>query len=168
MVACGAPPRDGAGAPVTGPPAGVGDAPEGHAGGSLLPVLRVVDGDTLHVRRHGRDVTIRLIGMDTPEVGWYGGRAECYGARAGRFARRLLGGRRVGLEFDRHRIDPYGRTLAYVFLDDGRMVNVILVRQGYATVAIYPPNDGYEPELRAAEDAARRAGAGLWSACPSG
>jgi micrococcal nuclease len=131
-------------------------------------VLRVVDGDTLHVRRHGRDVTIRLIGVDTPEVDWYGGEAECYGARAGRFTRRLLGGRRVGLEFDRDRLDPYDRTLAYVFLEDGRMVNKLLVRGGYATVTIYPPNDRHEAELRSAEDAAVEAGAGLWSACPSG
>ncbi|MGH2722929.1 MAG: thermonuclease family protein [Actinomycetota bacterium] len=135
--------------------------------GRLVPVLRVVDGDTIHVLRGGRDVTIRLIGIDTPEVDWYGGQAECYGARAGRFLMRLLEGERVRLEFDRDRIDPYDRTLAYVYLEDGRMVNELLVRRGYAEVTIFEPNDRYEPDLRAAESRAREGDAGLWSACPS-
>jgi micrococcal nuclease len=141
---------------------------EGNSGGELVPVLRVVDGDTLHVSRGDRNVTIRLIGVDTPEVDWYGGQAECYGARAGRFTRSLLRGERVRLEYDLERMDAYDRTLAYVFLDDGRMLNVLLVRRGYATVTIYPPNERHEAELRAAEDASRRDGAGLWSACPPG
>jgi micrococcal nuclease len=131
-------------------------------------VIRVVDGDTLHVLRRDRDVTIRLIGIDAPEVDWYGGEGECFGARAGRFATRLLDGERVRLELDEDRLDPYGRTLAYVYLRDGRMVNVVLVDEGYATVSIYPRNDRYEVRLRAAEDAARDAGAGLWSACAPG
>lgn len=132
-----------------------------------MPVLRVVDGDTLHVRRGGRDVTIRLIGIDTPEVDWYGGEAECFGARAGRFAMRLLDGRRVRLELDRERLDPYGRTLAYLYLPDDRMVNVVLVRRGFARVTIFPPNDRHADRLRLAEAAAQAEGDGLWSACPA-
>jgi micrococcal nuclease len=135
-------------------------------GSGAVPVISVVDGDTLHVRRNDRDVTIRLIGIDTPEVDWYGGDAECYGARAGRFARGLLYGERVRLELDQERRDQYGRTLAYLYLDDGRMVNVILVRRGFARVTIYPPNDGHEDRLRRAESAAQAEEAGLWSACP--
>lgn len=130
----------------------------------LFPVLRVTDGDTIHVRRRG-DETIRLIGVDTPEVDWYGGQADCYGEEAGRFLQRLLQGERVGLTFDRDLEDQYDRTLAYVFLEDGRMVNRLLVRRGYAVVTIYEPNDRHEPELRAAEASARAAGRGLWGAC---
>ncbi|HEX2032158.1 MAG TPA: thermonuclease family protein [Actinomycetota bacterium] len=135
-------------------------------GRRLVPVLRVVDGDTLHVLRRGRDETIRLIGIDTPEVDWYGGRAECFGAVAGRFLTGLLQGERVRLEFDEERIDPYGRTLAYLYLEDGRFLNLLLVRRGFATVTIYEPNDRHEDRLRAAEEAARSSEAGLWSACP--
>jgi len=143
---------------------GGGVEPErGDAG--LVPVVRVVDGDTLYVRRGGREESIRLIGIDTPEVPWYGGEAECFGDEAGRFTQRLLEGESVELELDRDRIDPYDRTLAYVYLDDGRMVNLLLVRQGYAVVSIFEPNDRYEERLRAAEDEARADGLGLWSAC---
>jgi micrococcal nuclease len=132
-----------------------------------IPVISVVDGDTIHVLRGDRDVTVRLIGIDAPEVAWYGGEAECFGARAGRFARALLDDEDVRLELDEERLDPYGRLLAYVWLADGRMANVVLVRRGFATVTIYPPNDRHEDRLRAAEDAARSEGAGLWSACRS-
>jgi micrococcal nuclease len=134
-------------------------------GGRLVPVTSVVDGDTFHVLRNGRDVSIRLIGIDTPEVHWYGGEAECYGARAGVFVRRVLHGSRVRLQFDQERIDPYGRTLAYAYLEDGRMLNELLVRRGFATVTIYEPNDRYEGRLRRAEASARTGGAGIWSAC---
>lgn len=134
-------------------------------GSEAVPVLSVVDGDRLHVRRNDRDVTIRLIGIDTPEVDWYGGDAECYGARAGRFARGLLDGELVELEFDQERRDQYSRTLAYLYLDDGRMVNVFLVRRGFARVTIYPPNDRYKDRLRRAEAAAQADGVGLWTAC---
>jgi micrococcal nuclease len=139
-------------------------APAGVSGS--VRVLRVVDGDTVHVLLGGRDVTIRLIGVDAPEVGWYGGQAECFGARAGRFVMDLLEDERVRLEGDQERLDPYGRTLAYVYLGDGRMVNLLLVREGFATVTIFPPNDRHEVRLRAAEAAARTGGSGLWSACP--
>lgn len=137
-------------------------------GSGSVPVARVVDGDTIHVLRDGRDVTVRLIGIDAPEVGWYGGRPECFGARAGRFLIDLLDGERVRLEDDLDPVDPHGRTLAYAYLGDGRMVNLLLVQEGLATVTIFAPNDRHEARLRAAEDEARDRGAGLWSACASG
>ncbi len=138
----------------------------GAAAGTDRPVrvVEVTDGDTFHVLRGGREVTIRLIGIDTPEVGWYGGTPECYGAAAGRFLRGRIDGRRVRLEFDRDRLDPYGRTLAYAH-HRGQMLNVLLVRRGYARVTIIEPNHRYEGRLALAQRAARDEGAGLWSVC---
>ena len=155
-----------ASAPASGQAKDPDREPDGERPGrEFVRVLRVVDGDTFHVLRGGRDLTIRLIGIDTPSVGWYGGDAECYGSAAGLFMRRLLDGERVRVEFDAERIDPYGRTLAYGFLLDGRMLNLLLVRRGFAEVTIYEPNDRHEPELRDAEADARADGLGLWSAC---
>jgi micrococcal nuclease len=161
----GGDPSPRASAPVSGRTSDPGGQPDTGRRGSFVRVIRVVDGDTFHVLRGGRDVTIRLIGIDTPEVGWYGGEAECFGSTAGVFLRRLLDGERVRLEFDAERIDPYGRTLAYGYLEDGRMLNVLLVRRGYAQITIYEPNDRHEPALRKAQAAARLDGRGLWSAC---
>src|SRR5437773_3893799 len=76
---------------------------------TLVPVLKVTDGDTIHVRYLGRDERVRLIGIDTPEVPWYGGHAECFGDEAGRYTRRRLGGQTVRLVFDVQLRDRYGR-----------------------------------------------------------
>jgi micrococcal nuclease len=128
------------------------------------PVLRVVDGDTIHVDLGGEDVTIRLIGIDTPEVEGPFTDRECFGAMASRHAHEALDGSTVELEFDVERLDRFGRTLAYVWLD-GELVNERLVRERFATVSTFPPNVRYVDRFVEAERAARDEGAGLWSAC---
>ncbi len=133
--------------------------------GRETTVTRVVDGDTMHVSLHGRDVTIRFIGVDTPETVAPGQPIECFGPEASRFATRALTGERVRLEFDVERIDPYGRTLAYVWMPDGTMFNQALVRHGFATVATYPPDTKYVERFEAAQRAAKSANRGLWGAC---
>jgi hypothetical protein len=68
----------------------------------------------------------------------------------------------VALEFDVERIDPYGRVLAYVWLSDGTMFNEVLLREGYAQVATFPPNVKYTERFLAAQREARAENAGLW------
>jgi micrococcal nuclease len=134
--------------------------------GTSVPVLKVTDGDTLHVRYQERDERVRLIGIDTPEVPWYGGAGECFGVEAGLYARRRLDGRTVSLVFDVNQRDRYDRLLAYVYLGD-ELINLTLVRQGYATADPVPPDTRMSSAFDQAEGAARTAGKGLWSACPS-
>jgi micrococcal nuclease len=127
-------------------------------------VVAVVDGDTIDVQLDGRSQRVRLILIDTPEV--FGG-AECYGAEASSFTKSLLpAGTAVGLERDVSETDRYGRLLRYVYLADGRMVNELIVAGGYAHLYTYPPDVKHVDRIRAAEQAARAAGRGLWSACP--
>jgi endonuclease YncB( thermonuclease family) len=85
--------------------------------GKVVVVSRVVDGDTIEVSPTvGGIANVRLIGVDTPEI--YGG-TEPYGEEASAFTTERLESRKVALEFDVERIDPYGRALAYVWLPDG-------------------------------------------------
>jgi micrococcal nuclease len=70
----------------------------------------------------------------------------------------------VRLQFDLERIDPFGRTLAYVWLGD-ELFNETLVREGYAFVTTYPPNVRYLDRFRAAQREARSAGRGVWGRC---
>src|ERR1041384_4947368 len=42
--------------------------PTAPADDGLVPVVRVVDGDTIRVRIGSKDVPVRYIGMDTPET----------------------------------------------------------------------------------------------------
>jgi micrococcal nuclease len=132
---------------------------------AVVTVTRVVDGDTAHVLFHGKDVTIRFIGVDTPETVAPGQPIECYGPESSRFTTQQLTGQRVRLEFDVDRIDPYGRTLAYLWMPDGSMFNQTLVQRGFATVATYPPDTRYVARFATAQRAAKAADRGLWGAC---
>ena len=104
---------------------------------------------------------MRLIGVDTPEV--YGG-VECFGREASAFVERLLPlGSRVTYWLGVEQRDRYGRALAYVYTDDGRFLNLLLVRRGYAQPLTVPPNVEFAGRFVAAARRARRAGRGLWA-----
>ena len=122
-------------------------------------VERVVDGDTVVLSGLGK---ARLIGIDTPEV--YGG-VECYGRAASAFAKRTLAGRRVRWRYDVERRDRYDRALVYLWLQDGRFFNSMLVREGFAQPLTIPPNVAFADRFVADARAARRSSRGLWGAC---
>jgi micrococcal nuclease len=136
---------------------------EGGAGPGVA-VTKVTDGDTVHVEVGGRDERVRLIGIDAPEVPWYGGPDECFGSEAGLYARGRLDGRSVRLEYDRERRDRFGRLLAYVYLGE-ELFNLTLVRLGYARSLPVPPNVTMSGRFAQAEREARASSRGLWSAC---
>lgn len=89
---------------------------------------------------------------------------QCFGAQASAANARLVEGRRVRLVFDRERRDVYGRLLAYVYAR-GRLVNALLVRQGFARTLTIPPNVAHADLFHRLAKAAGRAGRGLWRAC---
>lgn len=136
------------------------------------PVVRVVDGDTVRVTRDSRTVTLRLIGIDTPETKDPRRPVECFGREASRHARELLASRRVYLEFDRSQgeRDRYGRTLAYVWLRGSRakLVNERMIDDGFAFEYTYRLPYRYQRRFRAAEADARRHSRGLWSPATCG
>jgi micrococcal nuclease len=129
-------------------------------------VLRVVDGDTIEVERilDGR-ATLRLIGVDTPETVAPGQPVGCFGPEASANTKQLLEGRTVLLEKDVSETDRFQRLLRYVYLDDGRMVNEVIVRDGYAQVATFPPDVKYQQRFLIAQTEARNANRGLWGKC---
>ena len=130
-------------------------------------IIRVIDGDTIKAKFGGSLITVRLIGVDTPETVDPSEPVECFGPAASKYTTRVLDGQRVRLEFDVERKDRYGRTLAYVWLRDG-LFNEKLVKDGYATVATFPPNVTYVDRFLAAQRDARRHDRGLWGRCGSG
>src|SRR4051794_13489897 len=85
-----------------------------------VAVTRIVDGDTIHVQTDsGQALTVRLLGMDTPETHHPTKPVQCYGPEAtARTAEMLPPGTAIGLERDVQEFDRYGRTLAYVWTVD--------------------------------------------------
>jgi len=131
------------------------------------PVTWVTDGDSLKVDRDGRTVTVRLIGINAPESVDPRRAVQCFGREAARRAHELLDDRGVFLATDpsQDQYDEYGRLLAYVWIEDGSLVNLALLRQGYANEYTHDFARPYalRRAFRAARDEARRAGRGLWS-----
>jgi micrococcal nuclease len=124
-------------------------------------VVRVVDGDTVHVRVGSRVEKVRYIGVNTPELRHPERGEEPGGREAHAVNRRLVEGKRVRLELDVQARDRYGRLLAYVWTGD-TMVNAELVRLGYAQVMTVPPNVRHQALFVKLQQAARDAGRGLW------
>lgn len=123
-------------------------------------VQRVVDGDTLLLTGGQR---IRLIGVDTPESVKPDAPEEPFGREASDFTTAVAENREVRLEFDRERVDQYGRTLAYVYVGD-LFLNEELVRQGFSRAETrFPFRADIKRRLLAAEEEARQAGRGIWS-----
>ena len=125
------------------------------------PVVRVVDGDTIHVRIDAGVEKVRYIGVNTPEVHHPTKGEEPGGREAAEVNRRLIEGKTVRLELDVRERDRYGRLLAYVWVGDV-MVNAELVRLGYAQVMTVPPNVRYQQLFLKLQREAREAGRGLW------
>jgi micrococcal nuclease len=131
-------------------------------------VTSVTDGDTIRVRTAaGADERVRLTGIDTPETKDPRTVVECFGKEASAHTASLLpAGTSVRLERDVELRDRFGRMLAYVWrTDDARLVNEVLIAEGWAAPYRYPPNVKYADHFSALGADARAAGAGLWGAC---
>jgi micrococcal nuclease len=127
-------------------------------------VKRVVDGDTIVLEDERR---VRYLGIDTPETVDPRRPVGCYGQEASVRNKELVEGQTVCLEKDVSDTDKYDRLLRYVYLDSV-MINELLVREGFAQVATYPPDVKYQAQLQAAAETARIQGLGLWGeACTS-
>mgnify|MGYP001825216158 FL=1 len=124
-------------------------------------VIRVYDGDTIEALVSGRREKIRYIGIDTPEMSDTREPVLELAREARDANRRLVDGRVVQLERDVQTRDAYGRLLAYVWIGD-TLVNEVLVREGLAAARSFPPNVRHQERLRAAEAEARAAGRWLW------
>lgn len=121
--------------------------------------VRVIDGDTIELDGGER---VRLIGVDTPETVDPRRPVQYFGKEASAFTRRMVEGKDVRLEQDQDTLDRYGRTLAYVYLQDGTFLNAELVRQGYGHAYTRFPFR-YEQQFVELEREARENGRGLWA-----
>lgn len=128
-------------------------------------VSRVTDGDSISIARGIRltvdgkvkNITgIRYIGIDTPE------HDEPFYQAARALNKSLVHGKRVRLDFDKERIDRYGRLLAYVYVGD-TFVNAEMVRRGYARADRMEPNTKHADLLQRLEQEAREQKQGMWS-----
>ena len=138
---------------------------EQSAANAAYKVTNVVDGDTVKLNISGTVETIRLIGIDTPEIVHPSKPVECFGVEASNKAKAVLSGTSVSLETDSSQgtQDKYGRLLGYIILSDGTNFNKMMIEQGYAYEYTYATPYKYQSAFKAAEQTARASGAGLWA-----
>lgn len=130
-------------------------------------VQSVIDGDTIKVATESGDKTVRLIGIDTPEVDPNRGGPECYGNEASGYLRQLLEDSSVTLESDPSQTDTdtYGRLLRFVFTSDGTNINKLMIENGYAKEFTYDVPYRYQSEFVVTQRTAQEQKRGLWGAC---
>ena len=124
-----------------------------------VTIKKVIDGDTVKTTE---GETIRLIGIDTPEINWDSGTADFYGYKALKFSNENLLNKKVYLEYDQDKKDDYGRELAYIYLQNGELFNIKLIEKGYAHLLIVEPNNKYEERFKKIAKKTREEKIGIW------
>lgn len=134
------------------------EAPVKPSGLEQVTITRVIDGDTVVTSEGER---IRYIGIDTPETVHPFKDIEFYGQEASDKNKALVEGKTVELEKDISKKDRYGRTLAYIWLNN-ELINATLVREGYAYAYTYPPDVKYSDYFLVLQRQAQDNRRGLW------
>jgi endonuclease YncB( thermonuclease family) len=135
------------------------------AGLTSVTVQRVVDGDTLRLN-DGRNV--RMIGLNTPELGKKGRSDEPFAVTARKRLEALIAASdgRVDLQPGQESKDRYGRTLAHVYGADGANLEAQMLAEGLGFLVAVAPNVDLVDCQQAAERSARQAGLGVWRQSP--
>lgn len=125
-------------------------------------VVKVSDGDTIRVEIENDEVSVRLIGIDTPEINHQSEPVQCYGPEAKEALENLILNKEVRLEKDVSDVDKYDRYLRYIWLDE-ILVNEYMTQQGYALASPYPPDIKYQQRINTGEQTAKNNSVGFWS-----
>jgi micrococcal nuclease len=125
-------------------------------------VTRVIDGDTLKASIDGREATIRVIGIDTPESTT---KIECYGQESSSKSKELLQGKWIQIERDssQDNKDKYGRLLRFVWLGNATDFGKQMINEGYAFEYTYNKPYKYQSEYKSSEASTKVSKRGLWA-----
>ena len=130
-----------------------------HAG--EYQVSRVIDGDTIQVKKGAIKLTVRLVGIDAPEESHKKHEpGQPFSQQSTKYLAKIALNRSADVKS--YGADRYGRVLGEVFMD-GNNVNLEMVKAGFAEVYRGTPAPGQDvgPYWKAEEEA-RKAGRGMW------
>jgi micrococcal nuclease len=117
-----------------------------------VDVKKTIDGDTIELST-GQQV--RFIGIDTPEIG------QPWADEATKRTEELLKGHKIRLEYDVLKTDRYDRILAYVWVGDV-LINEVLLKEGLARPLFIPPDRKYQSRFSRAVKIAQKNQEPLW------
>ncbi len=139
---------------------GASSSNAGKGAEKTVSVEKIYDGDTLGAFVDGRFEKIRLLGIDAPEMD-----QRPWGKKGKTCLKSFVktSNSKISLEYDINRRDKYGRILAYIWTQDGKMINEEMLKKGCAVLFTFPPNVKYAERFRAAQQKARKYKSGIWS-----
>ncbi len=129
--------------------------------GVLVPIEKVVDGDTVDVLYQGEKVRVRISGINTPETVDFQEGVQCFGPEASARAKELLEGREVWLETNGE-LGKYGRLIGYLRLESGEDFGEKMIEEGFAWNYDTYPHERMKI-YEQAEVVARENLSGLWA-----
>ncbi len=124
-----------------------------------LLVIRVIDGDTIELETGDR---VRYLAIDAPEL--KNKNSDCFSEQAKLKNESLVLGKLIRLETEFDKKDKYDRVLAYVWVDN-ILVNIELVRNGFAKTDTFLSRGKYNNQIEEAERIAKEQELGLWGEC---
>ena len=130
-----------------------------------VELFKCVDGDTARFIYKKQEIKVRFLGINAPETEKDDKDAEPYGEDSANYVcRKLKNAKKIELEYDKEsdKTDKYDRTLAYVFLDD-KLLEVDILKKGYATVKYAKKSFKYYDDLVNAEEYAKEKKHGIYS-----
>lgn len=131
-------------------------------------VSRVVDGDTVKIKKNGTasstEDTIRLLGINAPESVDPRIPVQCFGKESSEYLKQMIEGKMVKVITDptQNIRDKYGRILGYLYLPDDTFVNEKMISDGYAFEYTFITPYRYQTQFKADEKDARLSKSGLW------
>lgn len=123
----------------------------------------VIDGDTLELTDGRR---VRLVGVDTPEVGRRGKPSQPFARAAKERLQELASDQGLRMYVGPEAKDRYGRTLGHLFDAKGHNIEAQLLGEGLGFALAVPPNTALAACHMRAEQLARSASVGLWQSSP--
>lgn len=130
---------------------------------SAVVFSAAVDGDTAKFVIDGETQTVRFLAIDTPETVHPTIGEEPFGKEASDLTKELLGNAaNITLEYEDDLTDNYGRVLAWIFVDD-ILLQEVLVEQGLAEVKYEKSTYKYVKDLYTSQEKAQNEKLGIWS-----
>lgn len=126
---------------------------------------KCVDGDTIKVLVSGKEKTVRMLAVDTPESVHPTKGVEYYGKEASKYTcDTVTNAKKIELEYDEKsdKEDKYGRLLAWVWVD-GVLFQDELIKNGYAEVAYLYGDYKYASLLKDHQSVAEASKIGVWN-----
>ena len=124
-----------------------------------------VDGDTAKFELDGKEITVRFLGIDTPETVHPTKGEEPYGKEASNYTKgKLENAHKIEIEYDENasETDKYERALVWVWVDD-TLLQEELISNGLARTYMLQDNYKYAWMLQENEEKAKEEKVGIWS-----